>query len=43
MLPGLTKTERLESVLQKWAKDAKKTLEDIIEEKSKDIPLKRLG
>ncbi|MHA1339537.1 MAG: SDR family oxidoreductase [Promethearchaeota archaeon] len=43
VLPGYTLTERLNSVMQSWANSSNKTLKQVIQEKSQEIPLGRLA
>ncbi len=43
ILPGLTRTERLESVMKKWAENEGKTLEEVIKSRTGQIPVGRLG
>ena len=43
ILPGLTRTERLEEVMKKWAENESKTLVEVIKSRTAEIPAGRLG
>ena len=43
VMPGTTKTDRLMQVIEKWAENENKTVEQVIKERTSQIPLKRFG
>lgn len=43
VLPGMTLTERLQNVVENWAKSENKTIEQVMKERTSQIPLRRFG
>ncbi|MHA1727900.1 MAG: SDR family oxidoreductase [Promethearchaeota archaeon] len=43
VLPGLTRTKRLEEVMKKWAEKENKSIKKVEEERTASIPMGRLG
>ena len=43
VLPGTTNTGRLKQVIQKWAENENKTIEQVIKERTSQIPVGRFG
>jgi 3-oxoacyl-[acyl-carrier protein] reductase len=43
VLPGMTLTERLQTVIENWAKMEHKSIDQVIKERTNQIPLQRFG
>lgn len=43
VLPGMTLTERLQNVVENWARSENKTIEQVMKERTSQIPLRRFG